>query len=107
MPDELNHRVDHLADVVGDLTAAISRRTKWVWGTIATVVLVAALSIGGAYYLIDRNNQKWCGTLNILTDPSAPAPTTARGRDQLAQLEALRVAFSCHRDDPPMPSPKP
>jgi hypothetical protein len=97
VPEELNIRVEELTDEVRGLRFQMARRTRWVWGTIVVVVLVATLALGGAYYLIDRNNAKWCGTLNILTDPSAPKPTTARGRDQLGQLESLRAAFNCDR----------
>lgn len=100
VPDELKRLVDELTAEVHGLRTEMARRTRWVWGTIGLVVMVGVLALGGAYYLIHENNSKWCGTLNILTDPTAPTPTTARGRDQLGQLEELRVAFSCQRAEP-------
>lgn len=101
MPEALNDRVERLIGEIRLLREAMSRRTRWVWGTIAAIVLTVTVALGGAYYLIHQNNQKWCGTLNILTDPSAPPPATSRGRDQLAQLESLRTAFDCQRKDMP------
>lgn len=80
-------------------TAVSARRIAlWVAVSLLVSILLGVGAIGGAYVLIDRNNHRWCGTLNILTDPTAPPPTTARGRDQLKQLEQLRVAFNCRRD---------
>lgn len=133
VPEELKRLVDELTDEVRGLRAeahvqnerALSAdaraeraerkadRTR-SWLQIIALALATAILVAGGVGLavtkradsrIEQNNQKWCGTLNILTDPDAPAPSTPRGRDQLAQLERLRRAFGCDRSDMPPPAP--
>lgn len=123
VPDQLNARVEDLTREVHALREEISeqnellKRTRgeavvakrvatvnrsWikalVAGLLATILLGAAVS-SGVYYFIDRNNQKWCGTLTILTDPDAPPPSTPRGKAQIVELEGLRDKFHCNRED--------
>jgi hypothetical protein len=65
VPEELNRLVSDLTEEVASLSREVSeqnvlrlRDRKWVALTISIAVLVGALSIGGAYSLIVRNNNR-------------------------------------------------
>lgn len=104
MPETLNTRVDHLADVVEELASGVGEandiaRSNRSWlrtlgVSLAVAVLIGVAALGGAYYLIEQNNRKWCGTLAVLTSTRA-TPASEQGRHTIAELTELKKRFGC------------
>jgi cytochrome c-type biogenesis protein CcmH/NrfG len=87
---EANERAER-----AEATAQRTRSWLWILGVVlSAVVLTGALAFVGAYYLIDRNNQKFCALLSISAQADPP-PTTERGREARRAAVELSRAFRC------------
>jgi hypothetical protein len=124
VPEELNKRVEALAAEVRGLREglvvvaaelgeandraedahATARRTRsWLWvvgSVLGTALLVGGLALGGAFYLIQVNNHRFCDVVAATIDPSNPPPTTARGKAQIENFRKLGRSLGC--PDPPL-----
>lgn len=98
----LTEGVEDLADVVRVLNDAMRRRTRWLWSTIAAVILVGALVLAGAYELITTRQEhqaratcaKWRGeagapVVDTTTDLGRVVVRTAAAGYKLIDCESL------------------
>ena len=124
VPEELNKRVEALAgevrglrdglDVVAaelgeandraeEAHATAKRTRSWLWvvgSVLGAAVLAGGLALGGAFYLIQVNNHRFCDVVSAAVDPENPPPTTARGKLQLENFRELGRNLGC--PSPPM-----
>ena len=124
VPVELNKRVEALAaevrglrdglDVVAaelgeandraeEAHATAKRTRSWLWvvgSVLGAAVLAGGLALGGAFYLIQDNNHRFCDVVTATIDPSNPPPTTPRGKAQIENFRELGRSLGC--PDPPM-----
>lgn len=114
MPEELNRKVDLLVSevhglrddvqAVGDELAEANDRAEraektanrsrsWI-KILVPVVLAVVLALVGAFYLIQQNNHKFCGVIQI-SAKAIPPPTTQRGVDAQRESRQLARQFGC------------
>jgi hypothetical protein len=61
------------------------------------VACLVAIGVGVAYVKYDgaRRDRDWCGMLNLIVQPDAPAPDNQRGRDIVAEAQRMRAERDC------------
>lgn len=91
---DLEASIQGLRDEVHGERLERRKDRRWLWATIAVIILVGATTMLWNRYSINESQRQWCGVLSVLTDPNPP-PTTARGRDSLRELIRLRDSFGC------------
>lgn len=73
-------------------------RRRWIYNV---AVMFCSMLIMGmvTFYLIRRSEQKWCATLQTITDgytaPDSTPPPSPRGRRLAQNLIELRKQYGC------------
>ena len=104
MSEELGSSVDDLADEVQLLRIGLARRTRWLWGTIAAVVLVAGVALGGAYYLINQRLQIDCEFYAPLASAPLPSNASDLGRRIVGGANQSYAKRNCDQITGPLPT---
>jgi hypothetical protein len=85
--------------------ARVAERWRWLWLVVMVIAGVGGLAGSGILYTnsVERRGQQeniriereaqadLCELLAVFDDPSAPPPTTERGRAQAAAMRAYRA----------------
>jgi hypothetical protein len=90
--------VNELVAEAQALRGEVHRRTIEFWLTLLAIILIGGIIVTWNRFDIDRSQQQWCGTLAVLTDPTAAQPTTERGKESLRELTRLHDEFGCSRE---------
>lgn len=67
---------------------------RWAWLVLTLLVGLGALAVVNVLYTnsVERGaDQDFCALLAVFDDPSAPPPTTERGRRQVEAIRAYRA----------------